>query len=243
MHKMTKIIRHIALILALTTFAGTGIITAQTANDCRKEFSVSFRRGSFSIGPSFDNNTATISDIVAFIADKSRDTSLVIKSIEFVGTSSPEGYIEANEHLALERAAALEHFIRERVSVPDSIVSTRTFTHWESLVDAVRQSTLPNKQAVVDILTQAPARVVYSRTQSEDARIVKLRKMDDGATWYTIKRRYLGTMRNAAAVFVTCTKRETPPPPAHRKNLQMSSLCRNKPSRKHMQMSNRRQNM
>ena len=208
---MTRIIRHIALILALTTLVGPGIITAQTANDCRKEFSVSFRSGYSSIDPSFGNNAATISDIVAFIADRSRDTSLVIKSIEFVGTSSPEGYIEANERLALKRAAALEQFIRERVAVPDSIVSTHTFTHWDSLIEAVRTSTLPNRQAVVDILSQAPSRVVYSRTQSEDARIVRLRKMDGGATWYAIKRRYLGSMRNAAAVFVTCTKREPTP--------------------------------
>ena len=209
---MTKIIRHTALILALTIFTGTGITTAQTANDCRTEFSVSFRQAYTTIDPSLGDNAATIDKIVAFIDEKSRDTSLVIKSIEFVGTSSPEGYIELNERLAMKRAASLERFIRERVSVPDSIVSTHTFTHWDSLVEAVRTSALPNKRAVVEILSQAPSRVYYSRTQSEDARIVRLRKMDNGATWSAIKRRYLGSMRNAAAVFVTCIKREPTPP-------------------------------
>lgn len=207
---MNRTLRHRLLTLVVLAFAGQSVLHAQNSSECRVEFSVAFRQSYSIIDPAFRNNAKNLDDIVAFIAEKSRDTSLVLKSVEFVGTSSPEGYIEANERLAVKRATSLEHFIRERISIPDSIVSVNTYTHWEALVDAVQSSDLSNKKAVLDILNQQQSRVVYSRTQSEDGRIVQLRNMDAGATWYTIKKRFLGTMRNAAAVFVTYYKHETP---------------------------------
>ncbi len=207
---MEKIVRYSLLILAGLTLNMTGTLHAQERNECRVEFSVAFRKGYTIIEPSFRDNAKSLDNIVAFIDEKSRDTSLVVKSIEFVGTSSPEGYIELNDRLAIKRASSLERFIRERIAIPDSIVSVKTFTHWEQMVEAVRNSDLSNKKAVLDILNSQPSRVFYSRTQSEDGRIVKLRNMDAGTTWYTIKTRFLGTMRNAAAVFVTYSKHETP---------------------------------
>ena len=187
-----------------------GVLHAQESNVRSAEFSVAFRQSYSVIEPSFRDNARMLNDIVEFIAETSRDSTLVLKSVEFVGTSSPEGYIEANERLAINRASSLEHFIRERIEIPDSIVSVHTYIHWKALVEAVQSSDLSNKKAVVDILNQQPSRVVYSRTRSEDGRIVKLRNMDAGATWYTIKKRFLVTMRNAAAVFVTYRRCEQP---------------------------------
>ncbi|MCH5330590.1 MAG: DUF3575 domain-containing protein [Alistipes sp.] len=177
-----------------------GVVNAQ---ETRHEFKVEFRAGSAVIEPDYADNARQLSEIINFVNRINSDSAVEIVGVTFGGTTSPEGSIQYNRQLSQRRLAALEHIVREKVEIPEHLISRNDFhIPWEELEMWVRNSDLERKQAVLDII--AGHRSTASETV--DARIQKLRTLDDGRVWEVLNKRFFVDMRSASAVIVTFRK-------------------------------------
>ena len=72
------------------------------------------------------------------------DGELDLVEVSFCGSASPEGSAGINRRLAEERRAAVESYVRGRISLPDSIITRCDGSiAWERLASLVEQSDMP----------------------------------------------------------------------------------------------------
>ncbi|MCM1354982.1 MAG: DUF3575 domain-containing protein [Staphylococcus sp.] len=166
---------------------------------------VDFRANVTRIDPGYSSNATRIEQIISLINNLDTDTTQTVTSVLFCGTASPEGSYDLNRHLAAERLASLERFIRERVNIPDSIISRDDcYIPWEYLRQRVAESDLPYKEAVVSIIDEEPVLVNAPwNGQPVDRRIVRLRQLDNARVWDELYHLYFDKMRNASVVVTT----------------------------------------
>lgn len=182
-------------------------------DDHRHGVCVDFRVNSFTIDPTYRENASVLKRIDSLITVFERDTLVDIVSIEFCGTASPEGSAAINRRLSKARMEALERMVRKELDIPeDIIVRNDRYIAWDHLIELVEaDNNLPNKERVLEILhTDYPDARDWNGS-IVNGRIVELRKIDGGATWNTLYRRYFAEMRNAWFVLVT-VRTEIPEP-------------------------------
>lgn len=205
-HVRVLIMRMRQCFIFVASLLCAGLVHAQ---ERRSEFSVHFPQGSAAVDPGFADNARQLSAIVEFLDSVGRDSSLEITGISFCGTTSLEGSSQLNRKLAGKRLAALESVIRERVAIPDGwITRDDNYIPWEELKAWVRASaTLPQKDAVLEIIGREPRMVEYAGGTTIDARIPELERLDGGSAWKELNR-FFSDMRSASAVIVTLRKQE-----------------------------------
>ena len=114
-----------------------------------------FAVGKTSVNPEFGRNAAELEKIRRMIDLVQDDKDLTIKRIVIVGYASPEGSLAMNERLSEGRAKALRDYLQSRYpAIPGSLYSIRFGgENWDDLVEAVQTSDMPDKQAVLDIIS------------------------------------------------------------------------------------------
>lgn len=180
------------------------------AQHATQEVCVDFRVGSMTLDSNYASNSERIAEIISFIQHIQQDSTLVLTEISFCGASSPEGSGQVNARLSKGRMQAIEKMVRQRVDVPDSLVTRNDhYIPWHSLAAMVEQSSLESRDEVLAILKEQGSQNDKMQT---DPRVEKLKALQNGTVWRKLNDRFFSKMRNACVVFVTYKKEPDPEP-------------------------------
>lgn len=181
---------------------GIGAIQAQ---DKRTEISIDFRVNHTEIDPAYSNNAVRMQEIIEFLKEVNKDSTINLVEVSFCGAASPEGSYQLNRKLARGRLSALEALVRKEVVIPDSIITRNdSYIPWEYLKSRIEESDMNFKDEIISIIGEEGQLVDYHQPNTHvDNRIVKLKRLDGGRVWQQINRLYFQKMRNACAVFIT----------------------------------------
>ena len=102
----------------------------------------------------------------------------------FIGSASPEGGAAYNKQLAASRMSVLEKYVRERVTIPDGIVTRKVNgIAWVLLSELVTESDMPDKATVLCVIRDVPEAVFDKNGRSVDSRKKQLMDLRWGRTW------------------------------------------------------------
>ena len=126
------------------------------------------------------------------------DTTSSVKKIQIIGLASIEGGIAANELLAQNRAMALQRYLQQQVSAPDSLFdSVGGGEAWAEFRDQLNDEVATESQQSA-ALQQA---ISIIDTESDlNQRERKLRQLNGGRTWNYLKEHILKDQRNSGYV-------------------------------------------
>ena len=88
----------------------------------RREVCIGFPVGVARLDTAFADNAERLGGVVSFLDSVQSDSRVELVEVAFCGSASPEGGWARNKSLAKNRRLALEHYIRGRVTLPDSII-------------------------------------------------------------------------------------------------------------------------
>ncbi|WP_352423148.1 DUF3575 domain-containing protein [Proteiniphilum sp.] len=182
--------------------------TRVSAQENLTEIIVGFRVGSGILDPAYDNNAVKLSNIVSLLQSVQNDSSLILTNVSFCGYTSLEGSERRNRQLSRERLSALEEFVRNKVELPEKIISREEqYIPWDELKRMVNASDIPYKDEVATILDERSAMTRSENGMMIDARIDKLMKLHEGKAWKYMTDYFFAAMRNACVVFVTLDRK------------------------------------
>lgn len=186
--------------LIVSAFMLLGCIQA-FGQESRKEVCIGFPVGNSTLDTAYGNNAARLSEVVSFLESVKKDSTLELVEVSFCGSASPEGGFAINRELAEKRRNSLERYVRERVSLPDGIISRpEGFIAWERLAELVEVSDMPHKEEAVDVLRN----VTYDNKGAlVDSRKKHLMELQYGRTWHYMHKHFFDQIRNASVILVT----------------------------------------
>ena len=197
------------LILSIILLGGYLLSAAQ---ETYTRIDIGFRVGKTNIETSFCDNAENLAKILKSIQEAQNDSSLEIVNIAFRSTASPEGSFGRNKVIAQGRLEAIEKYIRDRVEIPDSLITKREgVIAWEELAGYVEKDTkLRHKDEALHILTEVPEYTYGENGQLLDSRKKHLMDMQYGRTWHYLAKHYFAKIRRACTIILTTKKVEKP---------------------------------
>lgn len=178
--------------------------------ESRKEVCVGFPVGVSILDGAYGDNAARLSEVVSFLDSVKRDSSIELVNVSFAGSASPEGPFAINRGLANKRRDALERYVRERVSIPEGLISRRNGTiAWERLAELVEDSDMPYKEEAVNVLRNVPEFTYNDRGVMTDSRKKHLMDLQYGRTWNYMLKHFFDQIRNGSVILVTVKERPT----------------------------------
>ena len=161
--------------------------SSQVSN--RHGVSVSFRVNSTVIVENYRDNALFFDQVDSLINVLNSDPNIQITSVEICGTASPEGSAAVNRRLSNARMMALDKYLRTHIELPDSIVTHNDrYIAWDHLVQLINDDPSPiaRKDDVLAILAQGETKDYDVNGHEQDGRINAIKRLDNGATWYTL---------------------------------------------------------
>lgn len=161
---------------------------------------VHFDQGKSVLHADYRDNAPTLERIVDITRQIMADTTSSVKTIQIVGLASIEGGIAANEQLAQNRALAMQRYLQQQVSAPDSLFDTVGGGEaWAEFRDQLEDEVATNSQHSV-ALQQALA--VIDGESDLNQREQKLRQLNKGRTWQYLKDNILKDQRNSGYIHI-----------------------------------------
>lgn len=121
--------------------------------DEKGEAFVDFIVNKTDINPTYRNNTVELGKIIGTIDKVRNDKDVTITGINIHGYASPEGPYNNNIRLAKGRTEALKQYVLKLYNFDDKLISTDyTPEDWEGLRKYVENSTITNRQGILDII-------------------------------------------------------------------------------------------
>jgi len=160
---------------------------------------VHFPLGKSEVQEYFRENGPTLERIVDVTRQMIADSTSSVKKIQIVGLASVEGGTAANEQLATSRALALQHYVQERLDVPDSLFDTvgggEAWAEFrDQLNDVVKAADSDQAQQLQQAID------IIDNEEDPDAREQQLRRLNRGRTWQYIRQHILGEQRNSGYI-------------------------------------------
>lgn len=172
--------------------------------ESRKEVCIGFPVGNSTLDTAYGDNAMRLSEVVSFLESVKKDSTLELVEVSFCGSASPEGGFAINRELAEKRRNSLERYVRERVSLPDGIISRpEGFIAWERLAELVEVSDMPHKEEAVDVLRNVPEFTYDNKGVLVDSRKKHLMELQYGRTWHYMHKHFFDQIRNASVILVT----------------------------------------
>ena len=159
---------------------------------------VHFDFGKSKLRKDYRENNATLDRIVEITRQIMADSTSSVKKIQLVGLASFEGNTATNEQLAQNRALALQHYIQQEVSVPDSMFETVGGGEaWADFRDQLNDIVTEGKDNSVDL-----KKVIEIIDQEQDVKVRerRIKQLDKGRTWSYIKMNILKDQRNSGYI-------------------------------------------
>ena len=171
----------------------------------RHSIYVDFRVNSVVIDKNYRNNSTVLSRVDSLFTELNQDSTITIESVEFSGSASPEGNAKTNSRLSRSRMNAVEKFVRGHISLPDEIITHNDrYIDWGHLVELMEaDGTLPRHDEVLKIVKSTYPDAKDYKGNVIDGRIPELKKLDDGAVWREMLKRYFVKMREGAVIMNT----------------------------------------
>ena len=146
------------------------------AQDRRTEILVDFRVNSTVIDSTYSDNAVRMQEIIDFLHNIRRDSTINIVEVSFCGAASPEGSDQLNRRLARGRLTALENLVRKEVDIPDSLITRNdSYIPWNYLKKQIEDSDIIRTDEVIAILNESSLLVDYHYPNLHiDRRVVKL---------------------------------------------------------------------
>lgn len=167
------------------------------------------------IDMSWGNNLDAMSTLIDVLQSAESDEELSITSVQFYGTSSPEGSRELNCRLSERRINAVERALRGAVAIDRSLISRNSeYIMWQILRDDIAVSDIQYRDEVLAIIDNGEMIVDYWRKgETIDERVNKLRWMRNGALWKTLLYQYFPNMRKVCVIITTMRTPKPEPEP------------------------------
>lgn len=163
---------------------------------------VHFNMGKAVIEPNYRNNRSVLDRIVELTRQIMTDTASNVAKIQIIGLASIEGKPSLNERLATKRAKALQSYVQQQVSVPDSLFETIGGGEaWADFRDQLNDMVKGN--ASEPSTSNAQLQSAIDIIDSEDnlrQREWRIRQLDGGRTWQKLHKEVLANQRNAGYV-------------------------------------------
>ena len=156
---------------------------------------VHFELGKSILHADFRENKPILDRIVDITRQILADTTSSVKKVQIIGLASIEGSIAGNERLAQNRALALQHYLQQQVSVPDSMFDTVGGGEaWAEFRDQL------NDEIAAGNTSLQPAIDIIDSEGNLDVRERKLRQLGKGRTWQYLKEHILKDQRNSGYI-------------------------------------------
>lgn len=169
-----------------------------------KKVSIEFRVGHDTLDTTYSGNAEKLMEIITYLNNVKNDPALDLVGVSFCGVSSPEGSYAINRRLSENRLTALELYLCENMSIPDSIITRcDNVIAWEQLAQLVEQSDMPYKDEAIDVLRNVPEFTYNDKGILIDSRKKHLMELQYGRTWYYMQEHFFPLIRNASVIFVT----------------------------------------
>lgn len=148
----------------------------------------------------FRENEPVLKRIVDIASQIMADTTSSVKVIQIVGLASIEGTIAGNERLSKDRALALQHYMQDRLQIPDSLFETVGGGEgWADFRDQLQEVVAKEPQHAIAKELQQALDIIDSESDL-NRREQKLRRMNGGRTWKYIKQHILQDQRNSGYI-------------------------------------------
>lgn len=148
----------------------------------------------------FRENEPVLKRIVDIASQIMADTTSSVKVIQIVGLASIEGPIAGNERLAKDRALALQHYMQDRLQIPDSLFeSVGGGEAWAEFRDQLQEVVAKDSQNAIAKELQQALDIIDSESNL-DVREQKLRRMNGGKTWQYLHENILKDQRNSGYI-------------------------------------------
>ena len=175
-----------------------------SAQEYRTETGILFRQGQSNIDPDFADNRQQLATVIELLDSVRNNQNIEIRNIEFCGSVSPEGSSEFNRKLSNSRIKALETYVRERLELPDELVTYNDhYIPWETLAENIAKSNMDHKDEVLEIINKQMPDVTDHQGNTLDGRIPVLKGLYNGEVWAVLLRDHFRDLRNAYMVLVT----------------------------------------
>lgn len=118
---------------------------------------VKFRQGKAVIDPSYEDNTASLEQVIKVLELIHADPNASVGKIVLAGTSSPEGSEKINKRLAQSRVKVLADYLRNQTNTDlDLVERVAVSEDWVGLRQMVEKSDMQYKQEVLAIIKKVP---------------------------------------------------------------------------------------
>lgn len=184
------------------------------AQENATEICIEFRVGKSILDKDFGQNSYRLQEIIDFFHSIENDSTVELKFVEFTGAASPEGSSSLNRRLSRQRLQVVENYVRERVDIPEEIITRNDmYIPFDLLADMVKDIEIENKDTVLKILKYHPLHYEQRNNRKEDIRVEMLKGIDNGRTWRKLHKQFFPKMRTSCALIVTYKKFYTMPKP------------------------------
>lgn len=192
------------LLTYLTLIVGILSASAEKTNDGvsgTRHFRLKYVINSTKLDSSFVDNSDKILDISEFLAGMQNDPLVEITGVDFRGTASPDGSYEFNVKLSEDRLKSFRKLVNSYIKVPDSLIAAQSSSiPWDEFRAKVAESGIPMREEVLEIIDQESKLVPYPGNRHIDARLVELKKLQNGKVWESLKP-ILSDLRYGDAIF------------------------------------------
>ena len=161
---------------------------------------IHFHVDKYDLDQSYRQNADMLDRIIRATQSIVDDSTTVVKKIQIVGLASIEGPVDRNEKLAQNRALTLQHYVQEKLNLPDSLFDTvgggEGWADFRDQLDEVANNdSLHSRQLrqAIDII---------DNENDLNLRERKLRRLNGGRTWKYIKENTLRDQRNSGYIRV-----------------------------------------
>ena len=155
---------------------------------------VHFDQGKSQLNANYRDNQRVMDRIVDITRQIMSDCASSVKKIQIIGLASIEGAPVLNERLAQNRALALQKYIQQNISVPDTLFETVGGGEaWSEFRDMLNDMASENTQLskVVEIIDQESDATVRER---------RIKQLDKGRAWAYIQEHILKDLRNSGYI-------------------------------------------
>ena len=155
---------------------------------------VHFDQGKSQLNANYRDNQRVMDRIVDITRQIMSDSASSVQKIQLIGLASIEGGPAVNERLAQNRALALQKYIQQNISVPDTLFETVGGGEaWSEFRDLLNDMVPENAQL-------SKAVEIIDQESDVNERERRIRQLDNGRTWTYIKEHLLKDLRNSGYI-------------------------------------------
>lgn len=164
---------------------------------------VFFIKGVSTLNPAFRDNGAHLESFARRIAELRKIPGNRLRFVRIYASASPEGDVESNQQLSERRAASIVDYVRNTISLPDSLVDVVSGGEdWTALTELVETSSMPYRDETLNILRNTPVWITRNGVVV-DGRKRQLQALRNGEVWRYMYAHFFPELRNSRVFVVS----------------------------------------